>query len=638
MKDGWYLSTFLAIDELSNLLDIHIRKNQNISLWKKSGNQVELIHYWELERISGIKHHGASFRSLAQAKELINDLLKAYHLRLEDINEIWGTPGLGRISISNDKKLANHAFAHVFSNLTNASLFRSHPMIHLSMYKSPDPIMDPDKNRWIDFYVGAVSINGKFVDFFPVCSPESLWAIVRRHYQIDENALLELGMRSRSQAYWEDETTLEIFSDRSNERNEKLQYLARVIRYVEGLSEQDAGVRFNFFDSNFSERENKISMVVKIIHAQSCRMMERNIEQILDRFSLDPAETILSLSGDYNFNYISNSYLIDKYKFKQLVASPFVNDSGISMGIALWNFYNRIEIDQLQISLHHVFYGDDDPLLEDALKDFEEYIEHTSDYRSEMIVQDIIREPIIWFNGRAEIGQLAPGNRCILGDPRFEATKESINRMKLRERWHSISSIILDSQFDQWMSPSHPTPYMLHEYVIHSSCAQELSAITHKNKASKVQCISRSFNEDLYEVLLAYYQTTNLPILCCESIADANEPVVNSIRETLDFALRKGIRICYLNKKRITLKASNAYQSRAPCTRKWSMERMDEEERARLIQQLNPHHVPVDYLKLLYHIMPEMLTKIDFKSESSVNRLYRVMGPFLQKANIDNIL
>ena len=46
MKDGYYLSTYLHIDPLANTLKFRIRHDQNMSLWKKEGEQIKLIHYW----------------------------------------------------------------------------------------------------------------------------------------------------------------------------------------------------------------------------------------------------------------------------------------------------------------------------------------------------------------------------------------------------------------------------------------------------------------------------------------------------------------------------------------------------------------------------------------------------------------
>lgn len=47
LKDGYYLSVYLCVHEIGNLYHIfHNRHDYNVSLWKKSGQDIKLVHYW----------------------------------------------------------------------------------------------------------------------------------------------------------------------------------------------------------------------------------------------------------------------------------------------------------------------------------------------------------------------------------------------------------------------------------------------------------------------------------------------------------------------------------------------------------------------------------------------------------------
>ena len=94
MKDGYYLSTYMHIDPLCNLLKIMGRHDFNLSLWEKRGGKITLVHCWELEKIFQVKGYDRSFYSEQHAISFINGLLKEYNLCIEDMIEIWGTPGL----------------------------------------------------------------------------------------------------------------------------------------------------------------------------------------------------------------------------------------------------------------------------------------------------------------------------------------------------------------------------------------------------------------------------------------------------------------------------------------------------------------------------------------------------------------
>ena len=61
LNDGYYLSIYSDIDPILNMLNFSLRHDHNIALFKKEKEKINLVHHWELERITGIKHHNISF-------------------------------------------------------------------------------------------------------------------------------------------------------------------------------------------------------------------------------------------------------------------------------------------------------------------------------------------------------------------------------------------------------------------------------------------------------------------------------------------------------------------------------------------------------------------------------------------------
>src|SRR5437660_428830 len=51
----YFLSCYISPPD--NLSVLAPRHDQNIALWRTLGSRVELVRIWELERISGQKHH-----------------------------------------------------------------------------------------------------------------------------------------------------------------------------------------------------------------------------------------------------------------------------------------------------------------------------------------------------------------------------------------------------------------------------------------------------------------------------------------------------------------------------------------------------------------------------------------------------
>lgn len=75
-------------------------------------------------------------------------------------------------------------------------------------------------------------------------------------------------------------------------------------------SAEDAGIKFSGFDPRFSEEENKISMVMKLIQTFSIHVVEEEIDAILQKYGLRGQECVLSLGGGYALNCPTNTYLM----------------------------------------------------------------------------------------------------------------------------------------------------------------------------------------------------------------------------------------------------------------------------------------------------------------------------------------
>ena len=120
LADGFHLSTYLTEPGLPFLLSTWTRHDNNVSLWLKDGVDVRLVHYWELERHTGIKHHGFGTSGRDQARALLDRLLSTYGLSTADIGECWGTPGISASDVDASRFYADvalpfHSIAHLHS-------------------------------------------------------------------------------------------------------------------------------------------------------------------------------------------------------------------------------------------------------------------------------------------------------------------------------------------------------------------------------------------------------------------------------------------------------------------------------------------------------------------------------------------
>lgn len=625
MRDGYYLSTYIHIDEFASIARLKIRHDQSISLWHKSADKVSLIHYWEFERLTGMKQFELSFYSVDNVKEIINFLLKQYNLSLDNIVEVWGTPRLQTCedyhSLKEFKELSYHSISHLFSGLMcDTEIFYNNDIIGLAVDGAPDSVILENGQY---FFSGCFSQKGK-VQAFSIYSPAPLWTAACRHTGMREGTLMALGSASTSEAYIEPDYVPLLRN--SDDIYDLKPYMDKLINSVYSITEKDKGKLFNGFDSRFSIEENQISMLMKIIHKISIKIMEVNIDNIVEKFGVDTSSTYLAMAGGYSLNCPNNSYLMNKYKFKGFIAPPCVNDSGLSLGMALYSFYKQM--DKVDFKLGNAYYGDSDYSFNNIINSgvYNQYIESVTEFQPDKAVEDVKSNVIVWFNGASELGPRALGNRSLLADPRTEASKDQLNIIKCRQMWRPVAPVILEEDVYEWFDDAYPTPFMLHTFNINKDKKSIIPAVAHLDGSARVQTLKRDENNLLYDFLQAFKENTGVPILCNTSLNDKGEPIINRIEEALNFALRKKIKVVYINGKRVELKNHENYLIKSPLPRLLRIQTPDNDgdESQSLLHKLNPYGLPKSILTIYYHT-PRLREKFDITKARDVQVLVKII-------------
>ena len=636
MKDGYYLSTYLHIDPLSRAIGWTHRHDQNMSLWRKSGDKLELTCYWELERVTGQKQHYSSFRSVGEAEDFINRLLAKFKLTIKDLVAVFGTPGLDTISdyhsLDEYEDCTYHSVCHLFSSLmSDTEKFYNEPILALALDGGPDRVVDHHR-IFEKEYLAAVVRHGK-PHIVPIkSSPGRLWFLARERFSLREGSLMALQTASTSECFQRVEKDL--FDGEDDYFQAAERYLRQTYNAIEQFSERDAGVLFNGFDKRFSERENRISMCIKILHQVSVLMVEKIIDDLCAKFDLSPRSTYLSLSGGYALNCHTNSRLLQKYGFKGLIAPPCVNDSGISLGAALYYFYRHA--DKPAFALGHASHGESDSLDDGVLAaQFKDYIASVSPLNEEQIVADLIAGPIGWFDEKAEIGPRALGCRSLLADPRNASFKNRLNEIKQREWWRPVAPIILEEHLDAWFEQGQPSPYMLHTFVIKEDKLAHVPVITHLDKTARVQTIHATAGNRLRLAIEAFHRVTGVPIVANTSMNDKGEPIVNTISEALNFALRKRLDIVYVNGMRLQLKNHDEYRCGAPLRRPYAEFTAAGEEDQAYLKRENPYEVPLRHLAA-YCRLPVLRERYDLKKQEDVHALLRIANELENRRKVDH--
>ncbi len=630
MKDGYYLSTYLHIDELAYIEGIYYRHDQNMSLWKKSGNEITLIHYWELERITGMKKHWRSFYNVEHAKAVINELLTDYGITIDDCVEVWGTPKLQTTdtyhSLYDYLGLEYHGINHLFSALlSDTDLFHNEIIIGLALDGGPDKVLEMDNDR--KFFCGSVSDHGEIVDIFPISSPGPLWNTTSNYLQYREGTLMALATACDAELIEKTREEKLIIDDLKSIKHDGAamkKYLKNLYEKVMTIQPEDEGTIFKGYSSEYTLEENKISMLMKEINSMSINMVEQQIDEILHQYHLRPENCCLAMSGGYALNCPTNTHLMQKYRFKKFISVPCVSDTGISLGIALYAFYKGIP--NFHFKFINAYYGSESNQLEYIIKKakYSPFICKCEKMNLQKCVEDLLHGPCIWFDGRAEIGPRALGHRSLLANPCTIESKKCLNEMKQRQWWRPVAPIILEEDLNEWFEEAFPSPYMLHNFQIKESKRNLVPAIVHMDGSARVQTINESFNPVLYNLIKAFKEKTNIPIICNTSLNDLGEPIIESIEECLNFALRKKIKVIYVNHYRIELINHHMFKETKPEKRKYDfMNFISEKEKENERMRLNPFCLSEEILNV-YFSTKELRENFSIDKQSDIKALIKL--------------
>ena len=334
----------------------------------------------------------------------------------------------------------------------------------------------------------------------------------------------------------------------------------------------------------------------------------------------------------YALNCPTNSYIMKKYGFKGFVAPPCVSDCGISIGIGLYAFYKHIGCN-FNFKLENAFYGNQDNRVTEIVTEFpwEKHVKSFALMDMKQCVEDIINGPIVWFYGRAEIGPRALGNRSLLADPRNKDSKNKLNIIKKREWWRPVAPVILEEDIDDWFIDVYPSPFMLHTFKIKENKNELIPAVMHIDGSSRLQTVNKTQNAILYEVIRTFKEKTGIPILCNTSLNDKGEPIIDRIDEALNFALRKKIKVLYINGYRIELKNHDMYEE-TDCEKRFFnfMVYQNENERLYFLKRDNCLNLDKELISQYYHY-PYAYEKYKLDDKNDMDIFRRVVSIYNNK-------
>jgi carbamoyltransferase len=285
-------------------------------------------------------------------------------------------------------------------------------------------------------------------------------------------------------------------------------------------------------------------------HRDLASTLQARLEEVylgmLQKLAANTNAKAVCLAGGVAFNCVANGKIFDATPFEQIYVHPAAGDAGLAVGAAYY-VWHQILGQPRSFVMNHAYWGPgySPEVIRAAVA--ASSVSQGGYAIAELPEEELLRRTAAiiaegkilgWYQGRAEWGPRALGNRSIVADPRRPEMKETLNRrIKHREIFRPFAPSILAEKTGEWFDKSHPSPFMSLAYSVLPEKRDKIPAPTHVDGTGRLQTVTREANPRFYALIREFERQTGVPIVLNTSFND-NEPIVCRPEEALDCFLR----------------------------------------------------------------------------------------------------
>jgi len=303
--------------------------------------------------------------------------------------------------------------------------------------------------------------------------------------------------------------------------------------------------------SDSREWHNDFNLVRDVDKNLAWRVQKEVEEQMYDLIqkAVDiTGETNIVISGGFGLNCVANYKFVKKFSNLKFYVDPIAHDGGTAIGLAryAWFQYSK-DITAQPLTSVYLSAPPDYNQLELVKQQVPNLIIEDTNYAS---VAQLIDDGniVALFQGPAEGGPRALGNRSILFDPRRQDGKDFVNQVKRREWFRPFAGSCLEEHANEWfdMAGMDSSPFMMYAVDVREDKVSQIPAVTHVDNTCRVQTVNREQNVHYYNLINAFYSKTGVPLLFNTSFNLAGQPLVESVFDAIVTLFNSEIEYLYL--------------------------------------------------------------------------------------------
>ena len=214
---------------------------------------------------------------------------------------------------------------------------------------------------------------------------------------------------------------------------------------------------------------------------------QRLIGDLIERAVAATGETNVVIAGGYGLNCVANYYYLGRFPNLNIYVDPISHDGGTSVGLAKLAWYEQSK-SQVKEPLTTLYLGAHPSYENRPLPSNFSLLDASAKDIAELLVEGNI---VAMFQGGAEAGPRALGNRSIMFDPRRADGKDYVNKVKGREWFRPFAGSALAEHASEWfdLRGMSESPFMMYAVNLTAAKVGQLPAITHVDGTCRVQTV-----------------------------------------------------------------------------------------------------------------------------------------------------
>ena len=297
-------------------------------------------------------------------------------------------------------------------------------------------------------------------------------------------------------------------------------------------------------DSDFQDKANVAGVYQREQEETTMFLIEKSKK-------LTDVENLCVAGGSF-LNCNTNYNILKSGLYKNVHLFPPLDDSGVSLGCALWGAFKYDKLNRKDFFNPYLGrpYSDIEIFNVISQNDKVRYEEYNNDTLLTKKVAELLNEDKVigWYQGGAEIGPRALGNRSILASPRPDWMRDHINNnVKLREWYRPFAPAVLFERQSEIFDLDYFSPYMLVTAQVNEEWRDKIPAVTHHDNTARYQSVTEQTNSKFYNLIKEFDNLTGIPVLLNTSFNGPTEPIVETPEDALKSFLELDIDILVMD-------------------------------------------------------------------------------------------